>query len=171
MKYMIFRKTLLVCVILGFVSIGNAQSKEERKKEKAEKALAAYNEFKSIVDSGSYIFKADWVITAKGRRINTQTDNYSMKVQAGKATATLPYFGVAQAGGYGQAAGIAFDADTRDYKVKYNDKKRRATITMNIDAKDEKLQIIINATAGGSSVSVSSSRRNSIRYDGKITAL
>ncbi|MBT8302264.1 MAG: DUF4251 domain-containing protein [Maribacter sp.] len=168
---MLFKKTLLVYLLMGFVTIGNAQSKAERKKEKAEKALAAYNEFKSLVDSGSYIFKADWVTTAKGRSINIQSGNYHLKVEDGKAEGSLPYFGVSQSAGYGQAAGIAFNADTRDYKVKYNDKKRRATINMNIDAKDEKLQIIMNASAGGSSISVSSSRRNSIRYNGMITKL
>lgn len=158
-------------LVLGLSVNSFAQTKKEKKEAKLAEAEAAYTTLKSLIASGSYHFAAENLFTTKGFRRNIQGENYFLKVDDGNSEASLPYIGVAQSGGYGSTSGIEFNTGVEDYKISYNDKKRRAVIEMNVNASNESLQVIITATSGISAVSVSSNRLNRISYDGKITSL
>ena len=162
------KKIVLVLLVLGVSLNGFAQTKKEIKEAKSEEE---YTVLKSLVASESFNFEAENMSTAKGLRRNLQGDNYFLKVDAGNSEAYLPYAGVAQSAGFGSSSGIEFNAAMEDYEVTYNDKKRKAVIKMNVKGNSETLQVIITATGEFCTVSVTSSRRSRISYDGKITAL
>jgi hypothetical protein len=122
-----------------------------------------------LVTSESYHFEAENMSTAKGLRKNIQRNNYFLKVDAGNSEAYLPYVGMAQSADFGSSNGIEFNVAMEDYEATYNDKKRKAVIKMNVKGNSETLQVIITATGTFSTVSVLSSRRSRISYDGKIT--
>lgn len=165
------KKVVVALLVLGLSANSFAQTKKEKKEAKLAKSEAEYKALKSLVEPGSFRFDAENMSTAKGLHRNIQGDNYFLKVDDGNSEASLPYFGVAQSAGFGASSGIEFNTAIEDYGVTYDDKKRRAVIKMNVKTSDESLQVIITATGGISSVSVTSSRRNRISYDGKITAL
>ena len=168
---MIVKKVVLVLLVLGLSVNGFAQTKKEKKELKLAKEEAKYAALKSLVDSGSYRFEAENLSTTKGFRRNINGENYFLKVDGGNSEAALPYVGVAQSAGYGSASGIVFNTVMENYEVTYNDKKRRAVIEMNVKADNESLQVIINASSGLSTVSVTSSKLIRISYDGKISSL
>lgn len=165
------KKIVLVFLVLGVSLNGFAQTKNEKKEAKLAKAEEEYTALKSLVASESFYFEAENLSTAKGLRKNIQRNNYFLKVDAGNSEAYLPYVGVAQSASFGSSSGIEFNAAMEDYEVTYNDKKRKAVIKMNVKGNSETLQVIITATGAFSTVSIISSRRSRISYDGKITAL
>jgi len=165
------KKIVLVFLVLGLSVNSFAQTKKEKKVAKLAKEAAEYDQLKSLVESGSYIINAENLSTAKGFRRNIQGENYFLKIDGGNAEAALPYIGVAQSAGFGSSSGIVFNTAMENYEVTFNDKKRRAVIEMNVKADNESFQVIITASSGLSNVSVTSSKRNRISYDGKISSL
>ena len=87
--------------------------------------------------------------------------------------ARLSYFGELKGGGrLGGDAGINFDAQLEDYKVVENDKKSRVIITFRIKGKAETYNCTLEVRSlESTSLSVSSNRRQFIRYTGTLSAL
>lgn len=165
------KKVVLALLILGLSVNSFAQTKKEKKEAKLAKEVAEYDQLKSLIESGSYYFEAENLLTAKGFRRNIKGENYFLKVDDGNSEAALPYIGVAQSAGFESSSGIKFNTVMEKYNVAYNDKKRRAVIEMNVKTDNESLQLIITSTTGISTIAVTSSRRNRISYDGKISSL
>ncbi|WP_162558692.1 DUF4251 domain-containing protein [Robertkochia solimangrovi] len=94
-----------------------------------------------------------------------------LEVKGDSVKADLPYFGERQRGaGYDtDGNGIKFEDKVTDMDVSYNNSKNRYDIKFSAKRKTEIFNIIINVFGNGSSaISINSSDRNNIRYDGKI---
>ena len=165
------KKLFLTILFFALIIPLNAQSKKELKKQKAEKEYAATKE---LINSKNFIFEADWATTQKGNRINLTTNPNFLKVKGDQVIADMPYFGVAQSAiGYGSGdTGIKFEESPKKYNVEFNDEKYKAVLKFDANNKSESFNVILHIYKNGSaSLNISSSKRNSISYDGKITAL
>ncbi|WP_339653920.1 DUF4251 domain-containing protein [uncultured Maribacter sp.] len=145
----------------------------------------------SLISSKSFEFTADWAnpmvtqsmnaVANSGliphgsnvSRINLVGNPNFIKVNGDSVTANLPYYGERQlGGGYGSATGIEFNGIPTTYSQTFDPDKGKYNITFNISEKSDSYFVIMaiypNKT---SSVSISLSNRNSIRYEGAIKAL
>ncbi|OIQ41352.1 MAG: hypothetical protein BM563_01315 [Bacteroidetes bacterium MedPE-SWsnd-G1] len=157
---------LLSFSVFGLQTI-NAQSKKELKQQQKEKE---YNATKKIIESGDFVFVPDWVNTQKGRRVNIAGDGNTLKFEGVKTTADLPFFGVSQTSHYNGNGGITFKNPDTEFSTEYNDKKFKVIIKFKATEKSETFDIQMEVFSNGNAtVRISSSSRNSISYNGKVT--
>jgi hypothetical protein len=167
--------TLLVLAIF-IASPIIAQTKEEKKAEKAEKSLKEYESMKALVNEGNYEFVGEWATSQSGRRINLMSNPTSLKMENEISDGFLPFFGTAYSGaGYGSGSGgIEFKGPVEKYSVKFNDKKQKITIKFSVKAKESnnKYDVSLNVFGNGStSVNINSSNKSAMKYDGKTKVL
>lgn len=103
-------------------------------------------------------------------RINLVGDSNYLKIEGDSVSANLPYFGERQmGGGYGASTGIEFDGLPKDYKEHYDSEKNKYTIGFNINNNTEQYTVLMDIFSNlSTTISVVSSSRFSIRYDGTI---
>lgn len=151
----------------------------------------ALNELKSLVEGKSFEFTANWAnpmatqsmnaIANSGllppgsnaSRINLIGNANFLKVMGDSVAANLPYFGERQlGGGYGTATGIEFNTKPSSYSERYDAEKYNYQIRFNANNNTEQYTVVLNIFASKSaSVSITSSDRLSIRYDGVISSI
>ena len=154
---------------IASMHVVNAQTKAEKKEAKEEKAQNEYETVQALINSNEYIFEADWAMTQKGRRVSLIGNPNYLKINNKDAKAQLPYFGVVQNASYGGNAGIEFESELTEYKIKNNDKKKKIVITSKAKNKSEQFELTLTIYHSGSaSLYVSSISRNGITYDGKL---
>lgn len=162
----------LSMIFLLAINLSFAQTKEEKKKNKEEKAKNEYEATKLLIDSGAYNFIATWTTTQGGRRIDLTTNMGYLKINKDNAEADLPYFGVAHVASFSGNGGIKFNNENVNYQIELKDKKQIVIIQFKANQKSEALDLTLTVfKSGNASLYVSSSNRNSISYDGRVTEL
>ncbi|HRV53967.1 MAG TPA: DUF4251 domain-containing protein [Mangrovimonas sp.] len=156
---------LTFLVLVGQTSI--AQSKKELKeKEKLEK----YTAVKELINSNSFVFKADDALTQKGRRISLNTSDNLLTVHQSNVEADLPYFGVVQFASTTSESGVQFNCEAKNYQVEFNDKKQKISVKFSASNKNEYYDLYLTVSGSGyTTLSINSNRRSTISYNGKIS--
>ncbi|PHS60690.1 MAG: hypothetical protein COB12_12855 [Flavobacterium sp.] len=164
------KKTLvIVVVLLGFSQITFSQSKKELKEEKA---IQEYQVTKELINSKQYVFDADWISTTRGIRINIAGGSNRIAVVQDSAKASMQFFGEVTSIRFDDGEGVEFNNKMEDYEVKFNDEKRRITVSFKAKFKSETYNIYMSITKSGTTyVDVNSNNKRSVTYDGRITAI
>ncbi len=162
------KKVLVVVVMfLSFSQIVFSQSKKELKEEKA---VLQYQAMKELINSKIYVFDADWISTTRGIRINIAGGSNRIAVVQDSAKASLQFFGEVTSIRFDDGEGVEFNNKMEDYEVKYNDEKRRITVSFKAKFKSETYNIYMSITKSGTTyVDVNSNNKRSVTYDGRIT--
>ncbi|WP_394748856.1 DUF4251 domain-containing protein [Spongiimicrobium salis] len=166
---------LVVFVLFGLLGT-QAQSRSERKKERKEKKAAAYEETKALVTEGAFFFRGDWAHPLGGQRISLINNYNELKLQEGNLKAFFPYFGVVhRLGRYpNNGGGIQFElpVEESDYAMEIDDEKRRILISFSVENDSEFFNVTMAIYGEGRTfITVASSNRQSIKYNGKILPL
>lgn len=155
--------------LIIFTNFTYAQTKEEKKQLKEKLAQEEFESTKKLIDSKMYVFDATWLTTQNGRRINIMGNINQIEVKNDSTKASLQYFGVVTVSRFSSEGGVKFDDKIEDYKVKYNDKKRKIIISYTAKNKAEKYDVAITVFKNGSAfVDLYSTYRNNITYEGTI---
>jgi hypothetical protein len=170
------KKQIIILVMALFVcNISIAQTKSEKrqlkKEQKLKKANTDYEKAKILVETKNFVFDANWVMPLGGKRRDISNDSHRLLITKNNAEGNLPYFGVVRMGGMNNSVGIEFNNEMTDYEVEFNDKKQKISISFEVVNKAERLKVEIRVYGGGANVVVSSSKRDTISYDGTITAM
>lgn len=162
---------LFLFVVIAIPSI--AQTKEEKKQMKEEKAAEEFKATTILTNSGTFKFEATWATTQKGKRINLTTNPNYLKIDNETADIYLPYFGVVHSpGAMGGDGGIIAEGKVENYRVDLNEKKQRTTIRFKAKGKNDSFDFTLTVYPNGNSnLNVNSNSRNSISYDGRISEL
>lgn len=106
-------------------------------------------------------------------QINIQGNGSFFKMEGDSVSADLSYYGERRmGGGYGSDNGIVFDGLAKNLKIEKDENKQRHDITFNIAGKGETYRCRLQLYSGQTgTLLVNSSHRNTIRYDGKISAI
>lgn len=157
--------TLCMCIL--FVNFSYAQ-----KATKAEKKAARAAEVKQLINSGEYVFVADYAIpnNMPSRALNS---NYDVTVTPDKLEIWLPYFGRAYAAPRDPSEG-GVKLTTSDFTNKVVSKKNYWEITLTPKqsnppgAKDVR-NLVLSVTADGyANLRVTSLNRQPITFNGHI---
>ena len=162
-----------IIILFGLLLTLNTAVAQSKKELKEKKELEDYAKTRKLIDSGTYEFTANWATTQSGRRIDLITNPNYIRMKQQEADIFLPYFGVVQNASVGMngKGGIEFKGKVEGYKVEYNEKKRKVIIKFKTHAKNERFDFILSVYSNGTAyLSVMSNYRNSISYDGKVTA-
>lgn len=164
---------MVIFLFLTLTSI-EAQTKSEKKAQKEEKAMNDYAASKKMIEAGRYSYMANWATTSKGRRIDLHSNPNFLKIMKDSADIFLPFFGTVHSAsiGFGGNNAIEFKGLIENLKVEFNDKKRKTIIKFRGLGKSEQFNFILTVQrSGGANVSVTSSIRDGISYDGNIMVL
>ena len=168
------KKLFILLLGICFVSTtAFGQSKEDKKQLKKEKEQREYLAAKDLVDSQAFQFIALQVLPLGGQPIFVNATPHYLYVDGEQADVYLPYFGVIQvsSGNSGQA-GIKFKGTMENYQVEYNDKKQRVDVKFEIQVHNERHFFDMDVYKGGkASITLTSSSRNAITYNGDISQL
>lgn len=150
-----------LCILFMAVAIPvSAQSKKEKKEEIAEKV-------KKAIDSSNYKIQADQM-NPMGGRTRTITPDYSVEIRNDSVFSYLPYFGRAYTLPYGGGNGLIFNAPLIEYKAEYH-KKGKAEIEFTTRSEEDRFTYRITIFSNGSaSISVNSTNRQPISYQGRL---
>jgi hypothetical protein len=112
---------------------------------------------------------------SNGARVNLiGTPNY-LRIKNDTVSADLPYFGIMRFPrnpSNTNNSGVFFNGTPKDYEQKFNEKKRQTTISFDIKDDTESYQVFITVYSNKSArVSINSSHRNTISYDGDISEI
>jgi hypothetical protein len=158
-------KNFLVLLLIAGAGLNVASAQNTRSAKKAAKETAV----KSKINGQRYTFLANYMLPQRGSG-KSLTDNYDLRVTKDSVIAFLPYYGRAYYDvPYGGAdGGIKFTSTKFSYEVK--DKKKGGwEITIKpTDAKNTNLLLLNISTDGYASLSVTSSNRDFITFDGYI---
>lgn len=168
--------SLLCIFLLLFVTVAAVFGQDKSSKREAKRASEEkhYQSTKQIVETGEFVFVADWATTQKGRRINLISNPNQFEISDQKAQASMPYFGAVQMYDMSGQGGINIEGPVENYEVKYNERKKRITVTFKARSStgNETYVCTFNIGAtGGTSLSITSGARNRISYSGQIKAL
>ena len=138
---------------------------------RSESMAADFENTAAMIESGNYQFTVRSASPSGGRTIQI-TSLYVMKAADGSYEALLPYFGRVYSGGYGQGGSVEFQGEPENLQVERNDKKLRMEVKFSINTQGEKFDVkLIVGASGSGNLMVSSSRRQTISYNGQASAL
>jgi hypothetical protein len=161
-------KNLLIISILIFsVFTINAQEKKSKKELKAEKKAQQREEIKIIVESKTFVFKANTANPMRGRTVNLTSD-YDVKITRDSIFSYLPFFGVAYSASYGGTdSPMIFNHpfETIDFETTKNGYLAKVSVKNGNDRLEYSFHISVT---GSTSLNVSSLNRQSISYNGNI---
>lgn len=163
------KKILFIGLIMLVVVSANAQDavKKSKKELKAEKKAQKLEDIKSIIESKTFVFKANNANPMGGRTLNLTT-SYEVKVTADSIFSYLPYFGVAYTASYGGTESpMIFDQpfETCDIEKTKNGNLVKVSVKNGSDRLEFSFHI---SETGSTSLSVSSINRQAISYTGNI---
>lgn len=165
------KKTLFVLLTLFLIN-SEAIFSQSKKELKAQENLEKYNAMKSLVDSKKIAFSANVAYTQKGRRIDLSSSGNSLIIDGSKSEGDLPFFGVVQIGAIGGDGGIVFLNEHTEYDIVYKDKKQVVIVKFSAKNKSENFDFILTIKRSGyADLSVNSNFRNSMTYNGSVSAL
>jgi len=161
------RYPFLLLVLLGSVAIVlmPAISSAQSKKDSAKIAMVT-----ALITAQHYTFKAQSV-TPLSARMRQLTSDYDLQIAKDKIVSQLPYFGRAYSAPIGSSdAGIDFTSKDFEYSIT-NKKKGGWDVNIKFkDARDVKQMQLSIFNNGSSTLQVISNNRQSISYNGYITA-
>ncbi len=151
--------------------------------------VASAQKMTALIESGRYEITLDFANPMASNELNTLglltpgntgsmidikgNVNY-MKFKGDSLDVQLSYYGTRHSGvtNISNGGGIVFEGQPENYKTSFNEKKRRTTISFDMKEDAESFDVIIDVYPSSKAyVSINSSQRSSISYDGSISKL
>jgi hypothetical protein len=155
-------------LFLALVNVSAQEAEKKSKKElKAEKKAQQKDEIKAIVESKTFVFKANNANPMRGRTVNLTSD-YDVRITKDSIFSYLPYFGVAYTASYGGTdSPMIFNNPFETYD--FETTKNGYLVKVSAQNSNDRLEFSFHISETGStSLNVSSLNRQSISYTGNI---
>ncbi len=163
-------KNILLILILNFpLYTGFAQVNNEQAiaKPKVEKKNIAKELVEYMLINQDFVFNATDMLPSAGGNVNLGYD-YDVQVKDGIMTSYLPFIGISYQTPYGaHSSGFDFKLPIKNYEFTKKRKGYRVEVEVKDGADNLKYTFHVTTT-GGSTLSVASSKRQSIAYYGTI---
>jgi len=157
---------LSACALLG-------PGSEEEAKEREQKIVEGYENIKKIIFSGKYVFEATHMYPGGGYPAkNISGSNYYMEVDVYDVTSILPFYGERYMSAFPTESGIRIDGKLEDLMIEESDRRKKVLVKFSVEDDSDDYLISLNITSNGdANLTISSAKKSSITYNGKITRL
>jgi len=150
----------------------NATAQDSKKDARELKREEQYQDLLKLINSQQYAFRGNKANPQKGPQVDLTTRDNFLRIDKERAIADIPYFGRVFSAGYSSGGGVVFDGPMETYDVSKNDKKRRLSIKFKVKGKDDTYNCTLTVSGkDNASLSVTSNKRQSISYTGRIFEL
>jgi len=147
-----------------------AQTRFSKKKIKEEKDKKEYTAITKLIKSKSFLFEAENIHPMNANFINVQGEGNYLKVANDSINSYLPFFGVLHSStGYNNRGSIEINNNIENYKVYFNDSKKKISIKFRGKKNSETFDMILEVfNSGSATLTLMGSYRSSIRYNGRV---
>ncbi len=130
----------------------------------------SFESLQNMINAKNLTITSDWAFPLGGNRVNLIGNPNFIKFKGDSVQAFLPYFGTVQVlADYGGDGGISFNGIPKSYEVIPQMENKDIKIKFEMNNKTENFQVTATLFKNGSAnVSVNSSYRNSISYQGNF---
>jgi hypothetical protein len=160
---------LLIPVLLtGCGALSRKMDEHHEKRE--EKIDEGYEAIREMVFSGLYQFKAKRAYGAAFPSVDIAGGQYYLQVHYYDVVADLPFYGTRHLADIQGKSGIIIDNKLEEIMIEESDSRKRVLIRFSVEGDSEKFLINLDIGPGGeATLTVSSLRRSTISYIGKVT--
>ena len=138
------------------------EMKEERKLEKQK-------QIEAIVNAKEFVFVPRTAMPSGMKPVNLSVNQNYIKFQPNFIDSYMPFFGRAYSGGYGTDTGLNFKGQPKIFTVEKKEKAFWITIVVRGETDNFRLFLSVGFE-GSASLSISSNNRDTISYQGEISA-
>lgn len=160
----------IILFLIGTMLFAQEKTKKSRKEIRKERAAQRIAEVDSILSSGTFYFDIN---SAHSSLFNTVhlTDLYFIKLTPDSVFTNLPYYGRAYRINYSDEDGginLSHPHTALETEMRKKNKQYSFSVKTNFDKYDFYVSV---SSTGYASISVSSMNRQTIRFNGELTAL
>ena len=156
---------LIVFLVLNFTNI-YAQEKS-KKQLKEEKKIEQQKHIEALISEKAFVFNAKTVYPQSGSAIQLTTE-YNVVFKSDFIKSDLPFFGRGfSGGGYGGGNGMTFEGKPEKFNVEKT--KKSYIIEVEVKTKNDTFSMLLTVFfEGTASLSINSSNRSTISYNGSL---
>lgn len=166
---------ILMCMIPVIMSACTSlEAKiEEIRKKREQKIEEGYEKMKEMAFSGLYEFMATHIYPGGGLPSRNITGNrYYLIVDAYDVKADLPFIGTQYMPDRSGRSGVNFEGQMKDLMIEESDSRHRVLVRFSVDDESDNYLITLDISPGGdANLTISSSKRSTITYVGKVTPI
>ncbi len=146
---------------------------EELRKKREQKIEEGYKDMREIAFSGLYEFTATHVYPGGGFPSRDITGNrYYLSVNEYDVKADLPFFGTQYMPDKPGRSGVSFEGEMKNLMIEESDNRHRVLVRFSVDDESDNYLITMDiGPSGDANLTISSSKRSTITYVGKITPI
>ena len=165
---------ILVTIAMALTGCGASSSSTEsgQATSRQDKKAAEFENFASLLESGSYQFAVRSASPTGGKTIQISSE-YTMKAKEGIYEAYLPYFGRAYSAAYGGGnGGIEFKGEPENLQSSRNDKNNTLSLSFRIKSDSDQYDVSLEiGSSGYGTLRINSQNRANISYYGQVSEL
>lgn len=164
---------IIIIPVLFTACAGLVEKIKERRQEREEEIAQGYEEMKELAFSGSYRFEATHVYPGSGYHAADVTgQNYFLSVHYYDVKAYLPFYGQQYMVDTQRTTGIKIDSKLENIMIEESDSRNRVLVRFTVPGEADNYLISLDiGPSGNANLTISSSRRSTISYTGKVTPL
>jgi len=156
-------RIILFIASMLLISCGSTQTTTEE---------SQMSEVKQWVANKEFTIESDWAIPLGGSQVNLIGNSNFLTFKKDTVSAYLPFFGERHSGYSLDGGGIEFEGVPENLQTIYNQKKQSSILKFDISEKSEHYQVTVTLYNNkNSTISVNSSQRDVMRYNGEVEAL
>ena len=156
-------RTILFIVSMLLISCGSTQKTTDESQTSQVRQWAQDKQF---------TIESQYANPLRGNQISLIGNSNFLTVKKDSVSAYLPFFGQRQSGNVLDGGAIEFEGIPKEYQMMYNQKKQSSVIKFNISEKGENYNVTVTLYDNkNSTITVNSSQRDFMRYDGEVEAL
>ena len=161
---------ILTVLLAGCAGLAGKMSEHREKREK--KIEEGYEAMKKMAFTGLYQFEATRAYAAGYSSMNLSGGIYYLTVNYYDVKAYLPFFGVQYMADTQIGSGISIDGKLEDIMIEESDSRHRVLVRFSVDSDSDKYLINLDiGPSGEANLTISSSKRSTITYMGKVTPI
>ncbi|MNF38562.1 hypothetical protein D3C84_195140 [compost metagenome] len=163
-------KNLIIVMFLLLVGSTVFSQEKTKKQLKEERKIEKQKQTAILVDSKDFVFIADKALPQGYKTIDLTTNPNYVKFQPDFIKSEMPFFGRAYSGsGYGGDGGLDFEGKPEEFTIEKgkNSYKVKAVVKGDNDTYTLLLSVFFE---GSASLTINSSKRSTISYNGEISA-
>tara|TARA_R100001369_G_scaffold14731_1_gene29435 strand:- start:3882 stop:4370 length:489 start_codon:yes stop_codon:yes gene_type:complete len=156
-------KTVLFILSMLLISCGSTQTTTEE---------GEMSQVQQWAKDKQFTIESDYANPLRGNQISLIGNTNHLTFNKENVSAYLPFYGQRQIGNVLESGAIEFEGTPKDVQLIHNQRKKSSILSFTISEKGESYQVTVTLYDNKNSrITVNSSQRDLMRYEGEVEAL
>jgi hypothetical protein len=158
-----------IVLILSITFTSGFSQGKSRKELKEEKKLEKQKQVEAMINARIFVFVPQTALPSGMKQVNLSGNQNYVKFQPDLIESVMPFYGRASTGGYGTDKGLVFKGQPKVFTAEKKEKAFEITVIVNGETDNYRLYLSVGFE-GNASLSISSNNRETISFQGEISA-